>query len=1227
MVFDPYQVPTYQSSQADVGLMPPMMAMPPVVFPGQVSAAIASGGYGAAASIVTGGSPGTSFGAGMFPAQQLQTFTNQSPMLQGPTGIMMPMTPSAPYNSMAGPNPYAGLTAMGPYSGPPTMYTPRAPTPPPVYTPQTSPMPFSPSVPSPHFNTPYMAGIEREHLGGDLSYARGVGMAGVGVHMGMNLMAGAAGAQMGSRFGMAGAVIGGAAGFLGSELSGLGGAAQNGYMNFFGAPAIHHRAMTSGIMEQSQHYMTSGGFLNANGSGFDHHTAASIASGIRDMSGSSSFRAQTGNRFNQNDLFSMMQSAGHEDMLAGSQNATQSIERVRETAKALNAFMQMAQEPDVQRAIQTMGSLRASGLNLNETTQAVSNGRAFARLAGQSFGDMMSVGGSMGSQTMQAMGLSQGLGMQVGMQNYGVARGSMLAGSLSPQMMSLVGGAGGLANMNNMFSGSMLQMPMLAPSMMASHGGINQQALAQFLGGRTNAFSQAGAASNALSGIAGAQGVEGLGLAIGMQPMIQDTIGRAMQARGPFAQRNIEDQNILSTMRQMGMSGAGGFMTMAQTMGMSGSQALARAQEVGSPLHYSRMRQQIEVNRLDERQSEREARAAAAPGFFATLAHGTMFADGQLGREIGRGVNHAMGLDHHSHYAATTDAGARRDRRMSRSDSYTRFAERMSSEGRARDDRRSYFTDVADDLDVASAEGFGGIGTYIAGVMGVGSINTRSRLNNFREGSRLLGLTASTSNAEQTAATRSMTDAFGAGTTSELQQRMAASMAQRLDNGVFGSAGRALFNITGRGAAAAQSGGLADIGNLFQSRQISAGDIRADFLRHAEGLGINRDRASDYFRNNSSAVVQSASADLQAILTPQQQAQLFEQAERSAGRGTGRGGTSQVRAENEHALQTKLFGRASAEMQDSFLNTMENVRGIGREGSRENEASRRYVMARATLSQRVRQVGANSPEGRRLLTQIEQLTTAARRQNVDTNSTDLRNQITGAANRMGEGGASDMARAFAINNADLTGDQLLARVGEGEETSSHLRQNRREADGFGALASGSGALADALRGAGAGDVSRYDRARVRAAIQGLGRDGLIGRSEAEQRLIRRIQAGGQDGERALTELGGMNGERGETLRRKYRNERSTIMKWWDSKVNGGEDGYVNEQMARTTAADGRADSANSDVANAENAAGSAGMTGAANTLNQAAASLERAANQLNSVTQGGALNSMIGGGT
>lgn len=1223
MVFDPTQVPTYQSTQADVGLLPAQFQ--PAPFPGQLSAAIASGGFGAAA-FMTQGSPGTSFGAGAFPSQQLQTFTNQGPMLQGPTGIMMPMQPSAPYNAYSGANPYAALNAMGPYSGPPSLFTPRAPAPPPLYSGQTAPMPFGPPNPAAQFGTPYMAGLEREHLAGDLSYSRQMAMGGVGARIGTDVMGAAAGAHLGSRIGGTfGGIVGGIAGFLGTEYSGLSHGAQNAFMNVVGTPGIHQRAMTSGIMEQSQHFMTSGPNLHASGQGFDHHSASDIASGIRSLSGQASFKAQTGGRFNQNDLFSMMQSAGHEDLLNGAQTSGQMVERVRDTAKSLSAFMQLAQEPDVQRAIQTMGQMRASGLNFSETQNAVTNGRAFARMAGQSLGEMMSVGGAMGSQTFQSMGLTQGLGMQTGMANYGLARGAQLAGQISPQMLSLMGGAQGQANMNNMFSASMLQMPMLGPSVMSANGGINQGSLNAVTGGQANAFSQVGMGANALSAMTGAQGITGLGMAIGMQPMVQDTVGRALQAQGPYAQRNFEDKNILSTMRQMGMTGPSGYMTMAQAMGMNGTQALARAQELNSPGYFNRMREQIEVQRRDGRASELAARDAEAPGFFDTLGRETGINVGAFRRDMSRSIDHAIGLDHHSHFSATTAEGSRRERRNMRSGDHQAYMRGLSEEGSRRARRTNFMSEATDGLDVAAGEGFGGLGTYAAGLLGVGNQNTDRRLADFREGSRLSGLAVSSSRGEVDAAARSMRDAFGQSTAANIQNLMAESATARVNNSVFGSNSvQSMFNLTARGAGLASSG-VGDMGNLFGSRQMTGTDWRNNFLNAAARSGVSRERAEEYYNQNASGVVQAQSAHMQMIMTPEQRQAMFEQAERSAGRGTGGGGFTQVRAERETALRQRLFGRDSAQLQDSFSSNMENIRGAGTEGTAQNRESRGYVMAAAMLSQRIRQVDVRSPEGRALASQLRSLTQAAERRHVNTSA--LTSQITSAADRMGEGTSSDMARAFAINNADRTGDQLLDTVNRSESEGSSLRSARREADGFGALANRGGALADALRRAGANDVSTYNRDRVRSAIQGLGRDGLQGLSAEEQQLVRRIQAGGASGDRALSELGDNAGERGASLRRKYQQDRTFVGRWWDNLTNRGhgEDAYVNRELRRTTNADRDADSQTSNVGGAQRAAQEAGFGGAVDKFSTAIDSFARATQSLENVTQSGSLGRMIGG--
>jgi hypothetical protein len=104
-------------------------------------------------------------------------------------------------------------------------------------------------------------------------------------------------------------------------------------------------------------------------------------------------------------------------------------------------------------------------------------------------------------------------------------------------------------------------------------------------------------------------GVGGLGMAVAMQPMLQDSLGRMIQAQGPFAQRNMEDRQVLSLARQMGMGGSQGFLTAAQALGMDRTQALARATEMGSGAYWSTQRAQLAT---DQREARADKRGNAA---------------------------------------------------------------------------------------------------------------------------------------------------------------------------------------------------------------------------------------------------------------------------------------------------------------------------------------------------------------------------------------------------------------------------------------------------------------------------------------------------------------------------------------------------------------------------------------------------------------------------------------
>jgi hypothetical protein len=1233
--FDPSAPPSYNSMQQQMGLLPPMAA-PPVIFPGQVTAAMMQGGSGAAFMAMSSGAGGAG-GFGGF----------QTPMPTG--GNQYPL------------NPYAGLAARGPAYGPPGLFSPNAPAPPPVYAGQMSSMMGMPPAPSPMFNTGYMAGLERAQLSSDNMYVQGLSAGGVGARFAGDLMGAGAGAMLGRRFGAAGMAIGGMLGFAGMEASGGGRMFQNAFMNQVATPLLHQRGMTAGIEEMSQGFVNFGGSLNARGAGFTHHAAAEVAAGLRNMAGSTMFQQETGNRFNQQDLFKITQEASRNDLMSGVQSSGQMVGRVREVAKSLSAFMELAQEPDVQRAIQTMGQLRSSGLNLSETMQAVSQGRAFARMAGTSFADISAQAGAMGSAAFQGAGLTAGLGMQTGMMNYAFARGAQNGGTFTPQMLGLVGGAQGLASMNNAFSAGMLQMPMMAPGVMSSAGGVSIGALQSLTGGNINAFQQTTNSAAALQAMTGRQGVEGLGMAIAMQPMIQDTIGRQLQAQGPFAQRNFEDMNIMNTMRQMGMSGSGGFMTMAQAMGMSPAQAMARAQELSSPMHVARQRSQIETQRRDARDTEIAAQEAAAPSAFSTLdrAIDPYFNIRRGVARTGRSIRGALGLDHHSHYRADTDAELRREQALVRSDAFGERIRQNAKIGRAMGDESDVISDYTDDLALSGSRGvnlslgMGGLALFnvtrmrasrLGAQYGGGPSARESRAReaaDVREGARLSGLMASASNQEQTAGTRALQQEFGTQAADRIQAIAARNMVSQLSQGPMGGAvgtatantindigvNAALMMIPGKAGFAASF--LPTGGPAFGQRQLTGTAVREAYVTALmQGGGVSRERAEQYFARDPGAAVQAVSAQMQQVMTPEQQAQLRRGAREAAGLGAGRGAAREITAVRAEGARQALFGGHSAEISDAFQEQMGRVRGIGREGSETNTQSRRYVMSMAMLSQRIRAAGGvQTEEGRRLDAQRLSLREEARRRGVDVSDNRLENEITTTANGLEQGTGRELATKFAETQRGKTGASILDVMGMAETELRGERVETRMIGGFAALAGGGGPMAEALRRAGVTtDPSQnVDITAIQQQLARMTPEEMARMSPARRQMIERIRRGGPGAEAAVRQLGYDSGERAQNLREEYQRKHGMAGRFIRRLFGGGEDAYVAENLTRSTEADRLADEQQGQVSALSDLASTLGVGGGGSEMNEAAAQLKQAAQALQSVVQGGGLDRAIAG--
>jgi hypothetical protein len=308
-------------------------------------------------------------------------------------------------------------------------------------------------------------------------------------------------------------------------------------------------------------------------------------------------------------------------------------------------------------------------------------------MAGTSFQGLAELGGSMGSQAFQSMGLSQGLGFQAGMANYGQASASINRGILSPQLASLTGGAQGLGTLNSMFSGAMLQMPMMAPGMMSAGGGLSAANVQGLLSGRSNLFNMTGQGASALSGMAERYGVGGLGMAVAMQPLLQDSLGRMIQSQGPFAQRNTEDRQVLALARQMGMSGSQGFLTAAQTLGMDRNQALTRATELGSTSYWEGQRSQLRVNQREARANRERELEDSEPSVLGSVYRTTSV--GSAFRAVRNGA-HRMGVNLSEAFGGeeslgvygsfNTEDARRRVRRAYGSQSYLNYVNQQESD-------------------------------------------------------------------------------------------------------------------------------------------------------------------------------------------------------------------------------------------------------------------------------------------------------------------------------------------------------------------------------------------------------------------------------------------------------------------------------------------------------------------------------------------------------------------
>jgi hypothetical protein len=396
-------------------------------------------------------------------------------------------------------------------------------------------------------------------------------------------------------------LMGGPLGMLAYEGLGMGQMMQNGASSMMN-PFIAQRARGLNIQNMSTGFVTGGANLAANGQGLNMMASQQVAHGITAMADSSSFRKDTGGAFNRADLDRITRLSGELGMLDQSQSADNMIREVKKVSKALSAFMKIAEEPDVQRAMQQMARFRGMGFATPEIPMAASNARTFARMAGVSM-EAMNARGELGAGVFQQHGMSGAAGFNAGIASAGAARAA--ATGMTERQLAMAGGESGIASTMLNASAQAATMDAFLPAMVTRRNGrmvIDHNAMREML--------SSGTMTPADLARRGGENIQRLG----GRSAVDELLTRRRELQDEMATSMSPQQMTLLPMLQARMiqRTTGGSMTAAfRTMGMSEQDARTMSQTMQDPEFTTNMRQQL-VTSSRERMAGRRDRVQEA---------------------------------------------------------------------------------------------------------------------------------------------------------------------------------------------------------------------------------------------------------------------------------------------------------------------------------------------------------------------------------------------------------------------------------------------------------------------------------------------------------------------------------------------------------------------------------------------------------------------------------------
>lgn len=532
---------------------------------------------------------------------------------------------------------------------PPSMgaFRPDMQPPPPVSVARTPPMirtPLTPQLPQPMFQTPLQ--MQQRQQEEESTQKFSVAMAGIptAARVGAGIAGTAAGAAIGGRvggmLGARGRGIGQVAGAIGGGLLGFGpgGRAVEQGAEAVTAPAIEQRAFGLQMQDISRNFAVSGPDLSEGGRGLSQRAGIQTANKMR-----KAVKDEETSGFNMRDMMGISSMAGDMGMMDMAQNSEQIVGQAKNIAKGLSAFMRLANEPDVRRAMQQMSQMRSMGLTVPETAASMQNAQQFARMAGTSVASLSQNTGMPGAMTFQRQGMTGGLGMNVGMAAGGMASQAVASGAFTPGQLNMAGGQSGISQQLTEAATANLgvSFPMMAMLKRNDQGqlAIDQEKRQRIDSGEVSLTEQAGMAQRNVEQLGGASVITELSTRLNE---LKDELGKQ---RGPMGSILSTLQQGIAMQKELGGKAAGiGIGGALRALGLDPQQARTMEIMTKSPQFWRSMTQQMQQQKTEARREEttRRQRMADTSDLTAQIGRsGVVRGAAQIGSRIGSMVSGA----------------------------------------------------------------------------------------------------------------------------------------------------------------------------------------------------------------------------------------------------------------------------------------------------------------------------------------------------------------------------------------------------------------------------------------------------------------------------------------------------------------------------------------------------------------------------------------------------------